>query len=131
VIDRVTARCGAEYEWAVHVAYFAERVSLTHEQVASIAHGDAGDACWSHEERIVLRAVDQLHDANDVDDELWAELAARFSDEQVLDLLLLAGWYHAISYVARAARVPLDDGVPRFADYARPTDSSDGEPGSG
>jgi hypothetical protein len=32
--------------------------------------------------------------------------------------LLLAGWYHAISYAARAARVPLEDGAPRFAQYA-------------
>src|SRR3954451_22689461 len=24
VIDRVTVRCGAEYEWAVHVRFFAE-----------------------------------------------------------------------------------------------------------
>ena len=25
VIDRVTARCGSEYEWGVHVAFFAKR----------------------------------------------------------------------------------------------------------
>ena len=25
VIDRTTARCGCEYEWGVHVAFFAER----------------------------------------------------------------------------------------------------------
>jgi hypothetical protein len=29
---------------------------------------------------------------------------------------MLAGWYHAISYAANAARVPLEDGAPRFAD---------------
>ncbi len=29
VIDRVCARCGCEYEWGVHVAYFAVRVDLT------------------------------------------------------------------------------------------------------
>ncbi|MBN9277434.1 MAG: carboxymuconolactone decarboxylase family protein, partial [Hyphomicrobium sp.] len=25
VIDRVTARCGSEYEWGVHIAFFGER----------------------------------------------------------------------------------------------------------
>jgi hypothetical protein len=30
VIDRVSARCGAEYEWGVHVAYFAAPVGLDH-----------------------------------------------------------------------------------------------------
>ena len=29
VIDRTCARCGCEYEWGVHVAFFAERASLT------------------------------------------------------------------------------------------------------
>jgi hypothetical protein len=30
---------------------------------------------------------------------------------------MLAGWYHAISYAANAARVDLEPGAPRFADY--------------
>jgi hypothetical protein len=29
-------------------------------------------------------------------------------------LTMLCGWYHAISFSARAARVPLEDGAPRF-----------------
>ena len=37
--------------------------------------------------------------------------------EQILDVLLLAGWYHAISYAANAARVALEDGAPHFADF--------------
>src|SRR4051794_23608447 len=131
VIDRVTARCGAEYEWAIHVASYAARVGFDEAQLRSLTHGDASDGCWTDDERAILRAVDQLHDTNDIDDELWAELVARFTDEQVMDLVLLAGWYHAISFLARAARVPFDDGVPRFADYASPTDSSVGEPASG
>jgi alkylhydroperoxidase family enzyme len=49
---------------------------------------------------------------------LWAELEVHFDSAQLLDLLLLAGWYHAISYVARAAGVPFEPGAPRFADVA-------------
>lgn len=119
VIDRVAARCGAEYEWGVHVAYFADRVGLTEEQVTSLTWGGPDDRCWSADERVLLRAVDELHDSNDVRDDTWAALD--LTDEQRLDLLLLAGWYHAISYVARAARVPLEDGAPRFDDYAAAT----------
>jgi hypothetical protein len=29
---------------------------------------------------------------------------------------MLCGWYHAISFTARAARVPLEPGSPTFAD---------------
>jgi hypothetical protein len=49
-------------------------------------------------------------------DELWSELAAVLDEAQLLDLLLLCGWYHAISFTARAARVDLEPGAPRFAD---------------
>src|SRR5215470_1981268 len=39
VILRTTALCGAEYEWGVHVAFFAEAARLTPEQVAATASG--------------------------------------------------------------------------------------------
>jgi alkylhydroperoxidase family enzyme len=117
VIDRVTARCGCEYEWGVHLAFFADRVGLTAEQRRSITHGAPDDPCWSRQEAALLRAVDELHDNADISDTAWSELASWLADEQILDVLLLAGWYHAISYAANAARVPLEDSAPRFADF--------------
>ena len=58
--------------------------------------------------------MNALHDTNDVGDEQWHDLRTHFTEEQLLDLLVLAGWYHAISFVARAARVPLEDSAPTF-----------------
>ena len=116
VIDRVTARCGCEYEWGVHIAFFADHVGLTMPQQRSITHGSGDDPCWPAEEATLLRAVDELHDDADISDSTWDALTAFLSDEQLLDLLMLAGWYHAISFAANAARVPLEDGAPRFDD---------------
>src|SRR6476469_520304 len=45
-IDRTCARCGCEYEWGVHIAFFADRVALSPAQVTSLTHGGAGDPCW-------------------------------------------------------------------------------------
>jgi alkylhydroperoxidase family enzyme len=118
VIDRVTARLGCEYEWGVHVAFFAERVGFTAEELRSLTHGTPDDACWSVEERCVLRLVDSLIDSATVDDVLWCELTHVFNEGQLLDLLLLTGWYHAISFVANAARVALEPDAPRFDDCA-------------
>ncbi|MFC9998658.1 carboxymuconolactone decarboxylase family protein [Nocardia sp. NPDC127526] len=115
VIDRTCARCGCEYEWGVHMAFFAERAGITPQQRTSLTHGGPEDPCWTDEsERLLLRAVDALHDDNDIGDELWARLAAVFDDRQLMDLLLLCGWYHAISFIARAARLPSEPGAPRF-----------------
>jgi alkylhydroperoxidase family enzyme len=118
VIDRVCARCGCEYEWGVHIAYFADRVGLTDEQITSLTVGGPADPCWTDEaDRALIAMVDALHDHSDVDDDLWQRLTEQFDRRQLLDLLLLAGWYHAISYAARVTRVDLEPGAPRFADY--------------
>jgi alkylhydroperoxidase family enzyme len=123
VIDRVCARCGCEYEWGVHVAHFAGRVGLTDRQVASLTFGSPDDPCWTDErERVLIAMVDALHDHNDIDDDTWRRLTEHFDERQVLDLLLLSGWYHAISYVARAGRIDLEPGAPRFGDVADPAD---------
>ena len=55
LIDRTCARCRCEYEWGVHIAFFAERVGFTHPQIASIAHGGPDDQCWTDErDRLLL-----------------------------------------------------------------------------
>jgi alkylhydroperoxidase family enzyme len=119
VIDRTCARCGCEYEWGVHVAFFAERVGLTNEQVTSLTHGAPSDPCWNDvRDRLLIAAVDTLHDMSDIGDDLWQELTAVFSHAQILDLLMLCGWYHAISFAANGARVALERGAPGFADAA-------------
>jgi alkylhydroperoxidase family enzyme len=119
VIDRTCARCGCEYEWGVHVAFFGERVGLTGEQVASLTHGSPADPCWNEaRDRLLIRAVDALHDASSIDDALWDELSSVFDERELLDLTMLCGWYHAISFTANSARVPLEDGAPRFTDLS-------------
>ena len=78
VIDRVCVRCGCEYEWGVHVAYFAERVGLTPEQITSLTYGGPDDACWIEpHERALIAAVDALHDRAVLDDTQFAAMHAR------------------------------------------------------
>ena len=117
IIDRTTARCGCEYEWGVHVAFFAEKAGLDADQVRSLTHGSADDPCWTPAERALIAAVDELHDRSTVTDARWQALAAHHAPDELLDIVVLAGWYHAISYVANAAAVELEPGAPAFADY--------------
>lgn len=116
VIDRVTARCGAEYEWGVHMAFFAKRAAIDEAQRRSLVYGSADDACWGAEDRLLLRLCDALHETCTVDDALWGELRACFSEEAMLELLLLAGFYRTVSFVANALRLPLETYAARFPD---------------
>ena len=114
VIDRVTARCGSEYEWGVHVAFFATRAQLDDVQQKSLVHGGPADSCWSAEDRLVLELCDSLHDTSDVDDALWTGLAAHFTEPAIIELILLVGAYHTVSYLTAALRLPLEDFAARF-----------------
>jgi hypothetical protein len=117
LIDRTCARCGAEYEWGVHVAFFAERVALSADQVTSLTHGSSADPCWdSPRDRVLIDAADALHDTTRISPELWGRLSGALSEAEILDLLLLCGWYHAISFVANGVEIELEAGVPRFDD---------------
>jgi alkylhydroperoxidase family enzyme len=115
VIHRVTALCGAEYEWGVHAAIFAARVELTPQQLHATVHGNADDACWSDEaDRLLIRLCDALHASSTVDDALWRALAEHFSDAALLELLMLAGQYRMVSYLTNALRLPPEPGARRF-----------------
>lgn len=114
VIDRVTARCGSEYEWGVHAAFFAKRAALTEEQLRSLVRGGPQDPCWTAEEALLIRFCDALHATCDVPDPLWVDLRAQFSEEAMLELLLLAGFYRTVSYLTNALRLPLETYAQRF-----------------
>ena len=115
IIDRTTARCGAGYEWAIHAALFGGKAGLDAAQLRSLAAGSASDACWAEEDRAVIAAVDALCDRGDLDDQEWAALVRAAGEEGAVDLLLVCGWYHAISFVARALRLPLEPGTEAHA----------------
>lgn len=118
VIGRTTVRCGAEYEWGVHVAVFARKAGLDDGQIRSLVAGGHQDPCWADPgDRAVIRAVDALCAAHDLTDAEWQELAGAVGEEAAVDLLLLCGWYHAVSFAARVLRLPQEPGTPAFSDY--------------
>jgi len=114
VIDRVTARCGCEYEWGVHVTAYAAKARFDEAQIHSIVHGEGRDPCWSECDRAVLDMVDALHDTADLDDDTYAALLAHFDEEQIGELLILTGWYHAISFFANGLRTEREPWAARF-----------------
>ena len=114
VIDRVTAACGAEYEWGVHVSAFAAKAGLTEDQITSLVSGGADDGCWDDADRALIALCDALHRDCAVDDELWSRLTAAHSEEAILELLMLAGTYRTVSYLVNGLRLPLEPGARRF-----------------
>jgi alkylhydroperoxidase family enzyme len=114
VIDRVTALCKSEYEWGVHIARFASRVRLDDRQIQSLAHGAPDDPCWSTQERALLRTCDALHSECTLDEKTWQILRVHFSEQAILELLMLCGFYRTVSYLTNALRLPAEPGAAAF-----------------
>ncbi|MFD0684942.1 carboxymuconolactone decarboxylase family protein [Actinomadura fibrosa] len=112
VIDRVCARAGCQYEWGVHVATFAEAVGLTPEQIDATVSGDP--APWSPKDRLLVNAVDELHDSAEISQPTWEALARHYDEPQLLELLVLAGWYRLISQLINSIAPDNEPWAPPF-----------------
>ena len=114
MIHRTCARCGAEYEWGVHAAFFGKLAGLSDRQLAATVTEPADAPVWSERERAVVTLADELHDTSDVSDDTYGDLERHFTAAQILELVVTAGWYHTISFVIGAAQVELEPWAARF-----------------
>ncbi len=109
VILRVGWRCQSEYEFGQHTS-IGQAAGLTPSEISALA--DVGSPSWSSEDAVLIAMVDELCDEEVVSDATWVELAARWSEEQLLELLVLAGYYRLVSGMLNSAGVALEAGAP-------------------
>jgi alkylhydroperoxidase family enzyme len=114
VIDRTCALNACEYEWGVHVAIFAGAAGLTEAQVRATVQGDADASCWSEAEQALIAVVDALHHRATLGDAEFTALSAHYKDDQILEIILLCGFYRTVSYLANALKLPLEEKAARF-----------------
>jgi len=114
VILRTTARCGSEYEWGVHAAVFARRFGIDEAQLRATVHADWKDPFWSERDALLIRLADELHEHATLPDDLWHALRAGWSEEQLIELIVLAGFYHTISFVTNALSLAPEPNAPSF-----------------
>ena len=114
VILRVCANNHSEYEWGVHVTFFAERAGLSAEQVSATLAPDSAQALWSPPDQLLLRLCDELQEGTTVSDALWTALSAHWSEEARLELLMLVGFYRLVSTLTNTLQLPLESYAARF-----------------
>jgi alkylhydroperoxidase family enzyme len=114
VIDRTCARCECEYEWGVHVAAFGEACGLSPAQLQDTASALVTEELWSERERVLIKLVDELHETATLSEATWAQLVGSWSIAQILEVLIIVGWYHLISFVANAAHIEEEPWSARF-----------------
>jgi hypothetical protein len=89
-------------------------VGLSDDHLAATATGAAAGPAFDPDDAILIRLADELHDTAEVSDATWEVLSARYRPDQLLELVLIAGWYRLLSYVINAAGVEPEPWAARF-----------------
>jgi alkylhydroperoxidase family enzyme len=114
VIDRTCALAGCEYEWGVHIFGFANAAGLTADEIAATCSTDGEADTWSDAERALLAVADALHARARLTDAEFGSLRAWYDEAQVLEIIMLCGFYRAVAYLANGLDLPLEPFAARF-----------------
>lgn len=106
-ILRVGWLARATYEWHHHVAIGLDHAGMSAADIALARHGavagsEAGDD-------VLLRAVDELVSDHFISNATWAQLAKRFDQMQLIDLVFTIGQYTMVSMALNSFGVQLED----------------------
>jgi 4-carboxymuconolactone decarboxylase len=112
VILRVGWNARAVYEFGQHTV-IGRRCGLTDDEIAALT-GSVDDHDWSTDDMALIALADDLAADDCVSDGTWSALAGRWSDAELVELLVVAGFYRLVSGFLNSAGVQLDDGVPGF-----------------
>jgi alkylhydroperoxidase family enzyme len=104
--------CRAEYEWGQHVV-LARRVGISKGKIARVKSGPEAEG-WTELEAAVLRAVDELHSDACVTDNTWAVLAAHLEERQLIEVPMLVGQYHIVSFTLNTLGIQREPGLGGF-----------------
>lgn len=113
LILRIGWLCNSEYEWAQH-ARLAKSVGLTDDEIHRISEGPSAAGLAEHE-RLLLRAVDELHSDAMISDTTWKGLTKTYGPKQMMDLVFTVGQYNLVSMALNSFGVRLDEGLEGFS----------------
>lgn len=113
-IIRTGALTRSEYEWGMHVSIYGGPCGFSAAEIDELTHGELTSATWTERERLIVRAVDELHHHSTVSDATWHGLAAHWPPDQIVELILSSGFYHMAAFFLNSVAVPLEEGAQRF-----------------
>ena len=112
LILRIGWLCQSEYEFGQHTLV-GKTVGLTSEEIFRITQGPNA-AEWDPFDAMLIRAADELHSDAFISDATWNALAQRYSEQQLMDLIMTVGDYTMVSMYLNTIGVQLEKGKVGF-----------------
>lgn len=102
---RMLELCGDEYELTHHLT-ISRNTGLSEDEITAIRYGFGG--CLTDFDRVLLTATAELQRDQYVSDGTWAALAARYTQEQLMEVVFLAGCYLTMAMLTRSFGIQLE-----------------------
>ncbi|HCG02110.1 MAG TPA: carboxymuconolactone decarboxylase family protein [Chloroflexi bacterium] len=110
VILRMAFRCQSVYEFGQHtVIGLASRLRRDEIDRIVLPLEEAG---FPKADEALILMVDELYDVNRVADSTWSQLRDRWNEAEMLELLMVAGFYWMVAGVLNSAGVEPEAQVP-------------------
>jgi alkylhydroperoxidase family enzyme len=118
VILRVGWNCRSMYEFGQHTVIGA-RAGLATEEITALT-GHRSDHVWSSVDADLIALADELCSDDCVSAATWERLRATWNDAELVELVIVAGFYRMVSGFLNTMGVQLDQGVPGWPPGADP-----------
>jgi 4-carboxymuconolactone decarboxylase len=106
VILATAHELGQDYEVAHHTE-IAERLGVDPSKVAALTPGGSLDA-FTPAERCAIEFARQTAHTSSSDEETFRRLRSLFSNEQIVDVVVTAAWYHLCAVILGSLGVELE-----------------------
>lgn len=106
VILRTAILCRSDYEWGQHWNVATQLQVLSLEEIDHLVDPDWHG--WSVHERALFQALDELHRDARLQDGTWDTLALSYDDAQLVELLMLIGFYQMLAYTVNTVGIELE-----------------------
>lgn len=110
VILRVGRNARSPYEIHQHLV-IGKAAGLSDDEmtaITSVEPATPGDG-WSTDDATLLAATDEVCTTDNVSDETWGNLKKRWSDSELVELLLLVGFYRMTAGFLNGAGVEIEE----------------------
>jgi 4-carboxymuconolactone decarboxylase len=102
---RMLRICGDIYEHSHHVT-IARREGMTDEEIEAASEGRG--AALTDFDRVLVDATDELQRDQRIGDRTWAALGERYTEQQRMEVVFLAGCYETMAMLTKSFGMQLE-----------------------
>ena len=105
VCVRMLELCGEVYELTHHLL-ISERTGLNKEEAEAMRYGEG--ASLTDWDRTVIAAVEDIYNDQQISEGVWKALAKNYTQEQLIELVCLAGCYQTMAMLTKSFGMELE-----------------------